>query len=114
MTTSKDRPRDLMGALLIALVLFTALLAGCGRTEAPADDKPTPVRIKQASNGPAVPPIFAGWMLGHSTFGWPLVIGGTIKAAYDLLLLRQFRDVRPPEETADGAHAARSPGAHPA
>ena len=41
-------------------------------------------------------------MLGHSTFGWPLVIGGTIKATYDLLLLRQFRDVRPPEETAGG------------
>ena len=49
----------------------------------------------------AVPPLIAGWLLGHSTFGWPLVIGGTIKAAYDLLLLRQFRDVRPPEETAE-------------
>lgn len=37
-------------------------------------------------------------MLGHSTFGWPLVIGGALKATYDLLLLRQFRHVRPPEE----------------
>ena len=53
-------------------------------------------------------------MLGQSTFGWPLVIGGTLKAIYDLLLLRQFRDVRPPEETAGGTHAARSPGAHQA
>ena len=46
----------------------------------------------------ALPAVAAGWMLGQSTFGWPLVIGGVIKAAYDLLLLRQFRDVRPPEE----------------
>ena len=35
---------------------------------------------------------------GTSDFGWPLVVGGVIKATYDLLLLRQFRDVRPPEE----------------
>jgi MFS family permease len=46
----------------------------------------------------ALPPIAAGWMLGRSTFGWPLIIGGTLKATYDLLLLRQFRDLRPPEE----------------
>lgn len=46
----------------------------------------------------AIPPIFAAWMLDQSTFGWPLVIGGVIKATYDVLLLRQFRDVRPPEE----------------
>jgi MFS family permease len=45
-----------------------------------------------------LPPLAAGWMLGHSSFGWPLVVGGTIKAAYDLLLLVQFRNVRPPEE----------------
>jgi MFS family permease len=53
----------------------------------------------------AVPPVAAGWMLGQSTFGWPLVIGGTLKATYDLLLLGQFRNVRPPEES--GAHWAR-------
>jgi predicted MFS family arabinose efflux permease len=48
----------------------------------------------------ALPAIAAGWMLDHSTFGWPLIIGGTIKAVYDLLLLQQFRDLRPPEEIA--------------
>jgi hypothetical protein len=42
-------------------------------------------------------------MLSHSTFGWPLVIGGAVKATYDLLLLRQFRDVTPPEETGPAA-----------
>jgi predicted MFS family arabinose efflux permease len=46
----------------------------------------------------ALPAIAAGWMLERSSFGWPLIVGGTIKAAYDVLLLRQFRDLRPPEE----------------
>ncbi|MEY2580563.1 MAG: hypothetical protein QOE09_412 [Ilumatobacteraceae bacterium] len=39
----------------------------------------------------ALPPIAAGWMLDHSTFGWPLIIAGTLKATYDLLLLRMAR-----------------------
>jgi hypothetical protein len=51
----------------------------------------------------AIPAIATGWMLGRSTFGWPLVIGGCIKATYDLLLLHQFRDLRPPEEAAGPA-----------
>jgi len=46
----------------------------------------------------ALPPIAAGWMLDHSTFGWPLIIAGTLKFVYDALLLRMFRNVRPPEE----------------
>jgi MFS family permease len=46
----------------------------------------------------ALPPLAAGWMLDHSTFGWPLIIAGLSKIAYDLILLVQFRDVRPPEE----------------
>ncbi len=48
----------------------------------------------------ALPPTAAGWMLDHSTFGWPLVIAGTAKAVYDLLLLRQFRHLHPEEEQA--------------
>jgi MFS family permease len=44
----------------------------------------------------ALPPIAAGWMLDHSSFGWPLIIAGTLKASYDLLLLAMFRNV--PEE----------------
>jgi MFS family permease len=46
----------------------------------------------------ALPPIAAGWMLDHSTFGWPLIICAVCKIAYDLLLLKMFKDVRPPEE----------------
>ena len=31
-------------------------------------------------------------------FGWPLVLGGGLKAVYDLLLLIAFAELRPPEE----------------
>ena len=46
----------------------------------------------------ALPPLAAGWMLQHSSFGWPLILGGVLKIVYDLTLLSMFRDVRPPEE----------------
>jgi MFS family permease len=48
----------------------------------------------------AVSPLFAGYLLGLSSFGWPLVIAGGLKIVYDLLLLATFRKVRPPEEAA--------------
>lgn len=43
-------------------------------------------------------PILAGALLGATTFGWPLVIAGTLKGVYDVLLLAQFRSVKPVEE----------------
>lgn len=46
----------------------------------------------------AAGPLLAGYLLGVSSFGWPLVIAGSLKIIYDLLLLRMFRSVRPPEE----------------
>lgn len=46
----------------------------------------------------ALPPLAAGWMLQHSSFGWPLLGAGVLKIAYDLALLGLFHDVRPPEE----------------
>jgi len=39
-------------------------------------------------------------MLQRSSFGWPLLLAGSLKIAYDLALLALFRDVRPPEEMA--------------
>ena len=42
--------------------------------------------------------MISGWLLTLSTFGWPLVVGGAVKAVYDILLLINFRNVRPPEE----------------
>ena len=46
----------------------------------------------------AASPLLSGYLLGLSTFGWPLVIGGVLKAVYELLLLAMFARVRPPEE----------------
>jgi MFS family permease len=47
----------------------------------------------------AASPLLSGFLLGMSSFGWPLVVAGVLKIAYDLLLLWMFRNVRPPEET---------------
>jgi predicted MFS family arabinose efflux permease len=59
-------------------------------------------------------PVIAGALLNATTFGWPLVIAGTLKAAYDVLLLLRFRGVRPEEEIvrvasgSDGAAASQA------
>ena len=42
--------------------------------------------------------MISGYLLTLSPFGWPLLIGGAVKAIYDLLLLARFQKVRPPEE----------------
>ena len=44
--------------------------------------------------------LISGYLMTLSTFGWPLLIGGVVKGAYDILLLINFQKVRPPEETA--------------
>ena len=54
----------------------------------------------------AVSPMLAGYLLTRSAFGWPLLIGGLLKAVYDVLLLLTFRALRPPEEREMRASAA--------
>jgi len=46
----------------------------------------------------AFAPLPAGLMLDYSGFGWPLVSAGGLKIIYDLLLLLQFRSIRPADE----------------
>jgi MFS family permease len=46
----------------------------------------------------ALSPLMAGYLLTLTTFGWPLLIGGLLKASYDVLLLIKFRRLQPPEE----------------
>ncbi|HET9762085.1 MAG TPA: MFS transporter, partial [Casimicrobiaceae bacterium] len=48
----------------------------------------------------AASPVLAGYLLGLSSFGWPLIVAGSVKIAYDVLLLVTFRAVRAPEESA--------------
>jgi MFS family permease len=43
-------------------------------------------------------PLLSGYLLGLSSFGWPLVLAGALKAIYDVLMLAMFAKVRPPEE----------------
>jgi hypothetical protein len=45
-----------------------------------------------------VGPSFAGAIMQHVALAGPLVIGGLMKIAYDLILFASFRRVRPPEE----------------
>ena len=40
----------------------------------------------------AATPALAGLLLDKPRFGWPLIIGGLMKAAYDLLLYRSARE----------------------
>lgn len=63
--------------------------------ERPAAASVTAVPRSLAS---AVSPLLSGWLLAVTPFGWPLVIGGALKAAYDLALLRQFAKVRPSDQ----------------
>ncbi len=64
-----------------------------------------------AASVTAVPKTFAwaagslisGYLLTLSSFGWPLLIGGVVKGAYDILLLIKFQKVRPPEEVRSAA-----------
>jgi MFS family permease len=64
--------------------------------ERPATASITAVPRSLAS---AMSPLLSGYLLSISTFGWSLIFGGSLKAAYDLLLLLRFRHVRPPEES---------------
>ena len=63
--------------------------------ERPAAASATIVPRSMAAAGS---PLLAGYLLGLSAFGWPLVLAGALKIAYDLTLLALFRNTRPPEE----------------
>ena len=50
------------------------------------------------SGGWALAPVFAGALMQGVGLGVPLVLAGAAKIGYDLLLWREFRRVKPPEE----------------
>jgi MFS family permease len=51
------------------------------------------------TTGAALSPLFAGMLFAHpSLIDVPFFIAGTLKIAYDVLLFRAFRSVKPPEE----------------
>ena len=92
-------------------VLFLCLRAALSSMDVPARASyvmavVSPAERPAAASVTAVPrslasaasPMIAGYLLTLSTFGWPLVICGALKIAYDLTLLGMFRKVKPPEE----------------
>ncbi|WP_232291396.1 MFS transporter [Polaromonas sp. JS666] len=56
----------------------------------------------------AASPALAGYLLGMSAFGWPLIVGGALKIVYDILLLTMFSRVQPPEELPGAEHPAKT------
>jgi MFS family permease len=51
------------------------------------------------TTGAAISPLFAGFLFGvRRSSTYRFFIAGALKIAYDLLLYRAFRAVRPPEE----------------
>jgi predicted MFS family arabinose efflux permease len=52
------------------------------------------------STGWAAAPVLAGLMMQAGGLGLPLLVAGVTKIGYDLLLWREFRRVKPPEEMA--------------
>ena len=77
----------------------------------PAAERPAAASVTSVprSLATAASPLLAGYLFSLSTFGWPLVVAGACKGVYDLLLLKQFASVRPPEE-AERRVAARAGG----
>jgi MFS family permease len=103
--------------LVIALLLARSLLS---QLDVPARNSyvmsvVTPAERAAAASLTSVPrslasgvgPLISGWLLLSSGFGWPLLLGGVLKAVYDIALLAAFRDVRPPQERA--ARGASAP-----
>ena len=100
----------LMPNLPLAL-LFLLLRSALSSMDVPARSSyvmaiVTPGERPAAASVTAVPrslasslgPLLAGYLLGVSAFGWPLVLCGALKIGYDLALLKMFRALRPPEE----------------
>jgi len=100
----------LMPTLPLA-ILFLLMRSALAQMDVPArtsyvmavvtpEERPAAASITNVprSLATAISPTIAGSLLQTTAFGWPLVIGGTLKATYDLLLLAMFRHEHPPEE----------------
>ena len=66
----------------------------------PPEERPAAASITSVPRtfAAALGPVVAGSLLSTSSFGVPLIIAGSLKIAYDLMLLYTCRNVRPPEE----------------
>jgi predicted MFS family arabinose efflux permease len=78
----------------------------------PPEERPAAASVTNVprSLAAAAAPLMAGALLSRTSFGWPLVCGGSIRIVYDLLLLLQFRAIKPPaeDEPAEASSKARA------
>ena len=91
------------GGVAIALLLGHALLSQMDvparqsfvMAIVPPDERAAAASVTNVprSLAAAATPLLAGALLARTTFGWPLVIAGAVKAAYDVLLLVLYRNV---------------------
>jgi MFS family permease len=60
----------------------------------PAEERAAAASVTNVprSLGTGLAPLLSGYLLAASNFGWPLVIAGSLKAVYDLLLLLGYRN----------------------
>lgn len=104
------------GAVAVALLLLRALFAQMDvparqafvMAVVPAGERAAAASVTNVprSLASAATPLLAGVLLDHTSFGWPLVIAGIAKLAYDLTLLALYRNV--PE--VEGARRTRRSG----
>jgi MFS family permease len=68
----------------------------------PPEERPAAASVTNVPRSLAagLSPLLAGLLLERTSFGWPLIVAGALKAIYDVLLLLQFQSVQPPEEKA--------------
>jgi MFS family permease len=91
------------GGIAIALLLTRALFAQMDvparqafvMAIVPPDERAGASSVTNVprSLASAATPLVAGLLLARSTFGWPLLIAGTVKITYDVVLLALYRDV---------------------
>ena len=91
------------GGVAVALLLGRALLSQMDvparqafvMAVVPPEERPAAASVTNVprSLASAATPLLAGAMLSQSTFGWPLIVAGAMKATYDLLLLAMYRNV---------------------
>jgi len=91
------------GGIAITLLLARALVSQLDvparqafvMTLVPEEHRPAAASVTNVprSLASATTPLLAGALLEHSTFGWPLLIAGVTKLAYDVVLLVSYRHV---------------------
>jgi predicted MFS family arabinose efflux permease len=99
------------GKVAVALLLLRALFAQMDvparqafvMSVVPAHDRAAASSITNVprSLASAATPLLAGALLAHTTFGWPLLIAGVVKFAYDVVLLALYRNAPETAHSAD-------------